>query len=485
MTKLFDPRRDINEECGYPTTFSDEQYRAMYDRELGARVVNIFPEETWKLMPKIYEDADPDTETAFEAALEEFEGRMHLLTRLQRADELSGVGQYGVILWGLDDGKTLTEGVEGFELWGEATGASVGTPTKSSHRVLFMRIMDASLVRISAYETDHTNPRFGLPIQYNLTLADPRTQEAGATVTMPDTTETSVHWSRITHLADNRKTSEVLGVPRMQTVWNRLYDLRKILGGNGEMFWRGGFPGLSLETQPGLENAQLDEEATRAMMADYMNGMQRYLALTGMTAKSLSPQIADPTQSFDVQVKAICITLGVPYRVFMGIEEGVVSGDQATKAWDSRLVNRQHRYVTPMVIDPAIQRLIDYGQLPPPLERWTVEWPDLSSPSELDKAEVASKKTEAFAKYVAGGVDVLIPPMEYLTLVCGLDDKVATAIMEAAVGHIEDIDDDDTVTPGRLPVPEELELLPGEEEPEELPAAKEEPKPAAKKPKVK
>ena len=123
------------------------------------------------------------------------------------------------------------------------------------------------------------------------------------------------------------------------------------------MYWRGGFPGIALETQPGLENAELDKESTREMMAAYMNGLQRYLALTGMTAKSLAPQIADPTASFEVLIKAICVTIGVPYRVFMGIEEGVVSGDQATKAWNGRIANRQTRYITPMLIDPVLQTL--------------------------------------------------------------------------------------------------------------------------------
>jgi len=238
----------------------------------------------------------------------------------------------------------------------------------------------------------------------------------------------------------------------MQPVWNRLYDLRKVLAGCGEMFWKGGFPGLSLETQPGLENAEMNEEKTRQMMFEYMNGLQRYIATTGLTAKSLSPQIADPSATFEVQVKAICITLGVPYRVFMGIEEGVVSGDQATKAWDSRLANRQERYVTPMLINPILQRLIDFGAIKPTKKPygWTVEWPDLTVPGEKDRAEVAAVKTEAMAKYVAGGVDMLVPPMEYLTQVLGIDEETASAMLEAAVAHISGTGNEDENTPGAV-----------------------------------
>lgn len=460
LRRLFDPRRDIDDECGYPKTVTEIQYRTMYDREVGRRVVNVYPEETWKQFPMIFEDPDPEADTPFEASLDELEQRHHLLHFLQRADELSGVGHYGVILWGLDDGQTLEKPVAGSERWEEATGAPSARPAAPAagnlRRVLFIRVLDESLVTVGSYERDVTNPRYGLPTYYLITLSDPNRQESGAMVTSPDFTQVRVHWSRITHVADNRKTSEVLGTPRQEPVWNRLCDLRKVMGGSGEMFWRGGFPGISLETQPGIDNAELDLAATREMMQDYMNGLQRYLAMTGMSAKSLAPQIADPTASFDVQIKAICITLGVPYRVFMGIEEGVVSGDQATKAWAGRLANRQNRYVTPMLINPVIQRLMDYGVLAPTAEPrgWTVEWPNLMELTALEKAEVAAKRTEAFAKYVGGGVDVLIPPLEYLTTICGMTDEEARAIVDASIEHIDKIEVDEETIPGRPPVPE-------------------------------
>jgi len=452
LSTMMDPRRDINTECGYPNEISDDQYRAMYDRELGRRVVNVYPEETWRMLPKVYEDPDPETTTPFEASWDELEKKHNLLHYLQRADELSGVGHYGVILVGLNDGQPLRSPVDGFNEDGTATTPRQGT------EIIYLRVLDESLVDIASWESDPTNRRYGQPTAYNITLSDPRNQEASAVAAPPDTTETQVHWTRIVHVADNRKTSEVLGTPRMEPVWNRLYDLRKVLGGSGEMYWRGGFPGVALETQPGLENAELDETATRDMMYDYMNGLQRYIALTGMTAKSLAPQISDPTSTFEAQVKAICIIIGVPYRIFMGTEEARLAGEQDTNAWNGRLQNRQTRYVTPMLINPFIQRLLDYGVLVPPAEEgeWVVEWPDPHTPSELQRAEVANKRTEALAKYVGGGIDTLIPPFEYLTHITGLEKDTVEAILDAAIDHIQEVDDEEAITPGRLPTPEEL-----------------------------
>ena len=52
LTKLFDPRRDLDDECGYPKSISTEQYRRMYEREgIANRVVGVYPEESWNEDP--------------------------------------------------------------------------------------------------------------------------------------------------------------------------------------------------------------------------------------------------------------------------------------------------------------------------------------------------------------------------------------------------------------------------------------------------
>src|ERR1017187_6461663 len=70
LRHLFDPRRDIDEECGYPKAVSELAYRTMFDREMGRRVVNVYPEETWKKLPIIYEDPDATKDTPFEKDLD-------------------------------------------------------------------------------------------------------------------------------------------------------------------------------------------------------------------------------------------------------------------------------------------------------------------------------------------------------------------------------------------------------------------------------
>jgi hypothetical protein len=232
-------------------------------------------------------------------------------------------------------------------------------------------------------------------------------------------------------VADNRKDSEVYGVPRIQAVYNRLYDIRKVLSGSGEMFWKGAFPGYAFEVNPDLADVEIDEDTLRESVQDYFNGLQRYMSLTGMQVKSLQPQVADPSSHIETQIKVLAMSMGVPHRIFMGTEEAKLAGQKDSEAWDKRMKKRQDKYLTPLVIRPFIDQLMGVGVLPM-VERYVVSWPDLSSPSEKDKAEVAKAKTEALSKYVAGNVEMVIPPLEFLTMIMDFEQEEAEAVLEAA-----------------------------------------------------
>ena len=56
-----------------------------------------------------------------------------------------------------------------------------------------------------------------------------------------------VHWTRILHVADNRKTSEIFGMPRLHVVYNNVLEIKKITGSSGEMFYKGAYPGYAIE----------------------------------------------------------------------------------------------------------------------------------------------------------------------------------------------------------------------------------------------
>lgn len=471
-----DPRRDFDKEFGYPTDVPPTMLRAFYNRVgIAHRVVEVLADECWQDDPDVYETSDAEA-TPFEDAVDALAKKLNLWAQLALADEVSGIGRFGIVLLGLSDGGALDSPAPGINLLtGEAEVAAKPTTNaegeldpkqvEAQKKLLFVRSLDESVVVVVERETNIASPRFGQPTMYEVTFAEQSASAASGTEVgisqVTDQQKKKVHWTRVIHLADNREMgSEIYGAPRMMPVFNLLCDLRKVAGGSGEMFWRGAFPGISFKIDPSINEAEVDNESMKNMLEDWANGLKRYLALTGVEAKSLEPQIADPRSHFDVIMEQICVTLGVPVRVFMGTEEGKLAGGQDSKAWAKRKFRRQNKYQTPMIIRPLIDRLIAFGILPTP-KSYNVAWPDPNSASEQDQIDNALKITQALAAYIAGGVDQIMPPDVYLVHVHGFDADEVEAFLKAAAEF-----------QATKPKPEESDDAQSEEDPRSKSAAK-------------
>jgi hypothetical protein len=305
----------------------------------------------------------------------------------------------------------------------------------------------------------------------------------------------------------------------MRPVLNRLLDLQKIYGASAEGYWQAAFTGLALETHPQLGgDVEIDAADVRGQVENYINSLQRYLALTGMSAHTLAPQVSDPTNHIEKQIEAICIQLDIPKRVFMGSERGELASSQDDAQTNDQLKSRQLGYITPRIICPFVDRLIAVGVLSEPnyvepvepmidefgeeeqlydedgnplnefgipeeeydedgnllgdtaaeddmgeeqydddgnliknrrmsgpilnaageqtgvrtKTGYCVEWPDLDSNTDKDKAQIAATLTQALAAYVSGNVEAVMPLMEFLTKIMGIPDDEAKALVKAA-----------------------------------------------------
>lgn len=412
IQKMLNDTRDIDLECGYPSAIKINDYATMFDRNgVGTRVVKLWPEECWNVIPEIVEDEK--NETSFEKKWKELDKKFHISDYLYRIDVLSGIGRFGVLLLGVNDGKKLSEPLD-----------------KKNCELIYLKPLSEYVVTVKDKEKEATSPRFGLPTRYALkTEAVDGEMNAG---------ETEVHWTRVIHVADNRGVSETFGTPRLEPVYNYVLDLKKTLGGSAEMFWKGGFPGYAFEATPERTDPLTTEEkaALREEFLNFSNKLQRYIALVGVTAKSMTPQIADPQPQFSTQLKAMCVTLGVPYRVFMGTEESKLAGSQDDKRWNRRVSKRQNSYLTPRLVRPLVDRLIELGVLPE--AEYEVKWPSLEELDPKEASEVAKNKTEAMTKYAAAGVEAVMGPRHFLTLVLGFTDDEADDITKEAETWVDD-----------------------------------------------
>ncbi len=415
LERLLNPSKDINYECGYPGKIDIVDYKAMYDREgVGNRVVKLLPGESWTMLPIIEENQDTD-ETDFEKQFKDLDKKFHLFHYLKRIDVLSGIGQYGILLLGISDGKQLYQSVNGIN---PITGEKIGN---NKYELLYLRPFDESVVTVKTKEEEVTSPRYGLPKTYSVNFVDGQVLKTKV-----------IHWTRVLHVADNREVSEVDGIPRMKAVYNRLLDLRKIVAGSGEMFWKGGFPGMALKLGEGSTLSPDAKTALRGQIKDYQDGLQRWLSLENIEVQELKPQISDPEPHVKVQIQYICVTLGIPFRIFMGSEAAHLASTKDTETWNKRIKERQENYLSPMLIRLMIDRFIIFGIMPE-VEEYFVQWPDLGAPGEKETAEIAGKRTEALAKYMAGGMDELFPPEEFLKMIMGMDEDDVKAVIDAGM----------------------------------------------------
>lgn len=449
LNQLTDPRRDIDAECGFPESLTVHDYRSYYDREgIATRLVNLWPDESWQSYPWCYEDEDPNTITEFESAWEAVGAMLRgsswhedpevnpLWEYLHRADRLSGIGTFGVILIGLDDGKPLRTPAAGIDEHGKATGG------KQERKILYLRVFDESLLQVTRWNTNGKSPRYGHPEEYLLTFHDLKSEPAGG-IGLSTTTE-HVHWSRVVHLADNLGSSELFGRPRMQNNFNRLYDVsKKLLAGSAEMYWQGARPGLALQSHPQLgARVKFDANDIRDQMEQYQNHLQRFLAIGGAEINNLAPQVVDPTGQIDAQIMAICISEGIPKRIFMGSERGELASSQDDSQWNDRLKFRQRNYLIPRVIVPFVNRLIALRVLPVP-KSYKIVFPDLNALSDAEMAEIMVKRTAALVQYISGNGSALIQPIDYLTKFSYMPDEEALQVMESTEAALmEEVEDD-------------------------------------------
>ena len=452
IRRYLDPRRSIDDECGYPQTgtMTPAYYKDLYDREpVATRVVQLMPKESWVAYPSVFEDDGSDVVTPFEEAFDALSDTLRgeswytgeegnpLWEALARVDELCGIGSYGILLMGMDDKAELDKPAQGVDDRGRMSD------TPGSRSLLYLRAFDESQLSIAEYEKRPDNPRFGQPVFYSVQLCDANDESKGG-IGLP-TVSVKVHWSRVIHVADNLGSSEVFGVPRMRPVLNPILDIRKVRGSDAEGYWKNVIMRLFLETHPQLGgDVVIDAPALREVMEKMENGLQRWATLSGMSAKTIAPAVVDPTPHIDVQLQSICIQLGCPLRVFLGSERGELASSQDARAWNDRVKGRRDGHLTPRLVVPFVNRCICLGVLPEP-EEYAVTWPGQESLSKMEEAQVAVARTDAITKFVGGNGEALMSPMDFLTRIMGMTDEEAEAVLEAAVEGMKEKEEEAAV----------------------------------------
>jgi hypothetical protein len=365
-------------------------------------------EASWRSKPTIEENlqGQPGERTEFEKAWDQLVKDLRLYHYLARIDRISGIGEYGVLFLGFDDGQELSQEV-------------------TQGQLAYLHPYNQGSLVIDQWEEDTKDVRYGQPLMYKVKMAMPG-KSAG------QGQEKLVHWTRMLHVAEEAEENDVIGTPRLRPVYNRLQDLDKVAGGSAEMFWRGAFPGYALKADPDFEFSPESMEALETEMTKFIHDLQRYFRAVGVDIKELAVQVADPKGHVDVLFQLISAAKNIPKRILTGTERGELASTMDERNWSNYIEARREDHCELLVMRPLITRLVDLGTLPPPGEDgYTVEWEDLSSPTEKEAAEVLQKRAEALNKYVTSGADQIMPWAVFLKREMGFSDEEITQMEEA------------------------------------------------------
>lgn len=374
--------RDIYKTLGYPTTVTPDNYHAKYERQdIAKRVIDMLPEDCWRDAPTITEEGEKETQ--FERDVVAMVEKHAIWEKMLRLDKLARLGEYALLLCGFDDGKQSGEPVQ--------TG---------NRKLLFLEPYGDIHASISEYEENVEDERYGKPKVYNLTTKFGAKQQV-----------LRVHYSRVVHVSEGNMESSVLGVPALQAIYNRLLNVELIAGGSAEMFWRGAFMGMAFIADKTATFGPQERSEFLEEIENYVHGLKRYMRLKGITPQPLAPQVSDPRGHMDVQLMLVCAATGTPKRKLIGSERGELASTQDDENWDDKVQGRQRNHCETKMVRPFFDLLAETGAVAPHSEDgYTVDWQDIRTPSDKDRAEVADLVAKAVKTYLDGSVDQSIPP---------------------------------------------------------------------------
>lgn len=411
--------RDLYSTLGYPSYVSANDMIFRWKRQDIARAIVDRPvKATWQGEINITESSEED-ETALEKAYKELDKKLKLISKFTRLDRLSQLGRYSVLFLGFDDSAPDT--------W-----ALPISPGKRELR--YVRPVSEKNAEISTWENDPTNERYGQPRLYHIKLEKPGQKDSITSLT--------VHHSRVIHLAQDLLEDDIEGHPVTESVFNRLMDIEKLVGGSAEMFWRGARPGYAAKAQEGYKIGEAVKKDFQEQVKEYENDLRRILMSEGVDIESLAQQIADPKGHLEIQLQMISAVTQIPMRILLGSERGELASSQDATAWKEFIQARRDEMAAPRIIRPFVDRLISVGALPPIKEDdegYDVSWPDLFSMNDGDKADIGTKMTQALKQYTESGAEMSVPFEAFLTYFLKMDEQDVQHILKLRDGQLADM----------------------------------------------
>lgn len=427
LGQTYGGNRDLYQALGYKKELTYRDYYQHYKRaDIAKVIINKPANAVWGNPPKLSEKGQAvidEDEKSLNNQWNMLIKKHNLFSQLIRLDKLLGLGRYAILLFGFDDTADFSKPLN----------------TDKNPELLYIQPYSEEGAEIQTFETDRSNPRYGLPVLYHIKTLNPTTNTKNLAI--------PVHYSRVLHVVEDPLENQVYGTPRLEALFNRLQDLQKLLGGSAEMFWRGARPGYAAIADKDGDFGEIDPDEMKDQFDEFEHNLRRWITVQGVSIEDLAPQVASPKEHIDAQIMMISIVTGIPKRILTGSERGELASTQDEKVWNSLIKDRMSTFAEPQILRPLLDKLIDCNVLVTEEEDYTLTWPKMSAMGEKEKADITKMRAQAIGEYLkTPGADILIPPEIWLRDEFGYTEKQIRDI-EDIVGSFEDAfgQDEETV----------------------------------------
>jgi hypothetical protein len=193
----------------------------------------------------------------------------------------------------------------------------------------------------------------------------------------------------------------------------------------------------------------LDEKAKEDLSDEverFTNNWSDVMRLSGVSAKVLTTQHADPVGTVRVALQAIAGATGIPMRILTGEGAGQLAGNEDKESYNQLISDRQNLVCTDWFA--GVYDLLERaGMLEVPFEA-DIKWPVASALNEKDMADIHEREsigfqnvTDALGTPVMQGVDRSEVFMRVLGLEIDIEDDEVEEPVEPASGPPDNEDE--------------------------------------------
>lgn len=377
-----DTMHNVFLDFGYPQSISFAQFWNMYRRFGIAKNVADLPVDTGWITPPTVQSKDGQ----FNRDLERLINEQKLWKRVKGLDNRQRVGRYAGLFMRVRDNKSPDMPIEG-----KLNG--IGS------LVQMIPLYEGQLTVLET-ENDPKKDNYGQPTmyQFNGGSAGNRNEKIRDSF--------SVHPSRIIIAAEDSDNGSIQGVSSLESPFNSLMDLRKIIGAGGEGFYRNAAQSVVFElkdAKSAKQNAELLGKFNDQYDDFTHNRMRRAMWTPGLEAKALESNLAQPKDFFMNALNDVAAASKIPATILIGQQTGRLASTEDSRHFLSMVNSRRENFLSEVIID-VLDWLIANGILP--ASKFTVKWDDLLASSDVEKLSNADKMASINEKQFKSGGDI-------------------------------------------------------------------------------